>query len=102
MLINSSLSKCSSRITDVTRDRKSTRLNSSHGYISYAVFCLKKKNICILPKQREKTTQGFAMQTRLCTYDSRASTEPFSYILPVMCSPCHAGVHHRTCIVPLA
>src|SRR2546422_8606426 len=28
-------------------DRKSTRLNSSHGYISYAVFCLKKK------KQRE-------------------------------------------------
>src|SRR5687768_18142380 len=27
------------------RDRKSTRLNSSHGYISYAVFCLKKKKI---------------------------------------------------------
>src|SRR2546422_8047288 len=27
----------------VTADRKSTRLNSSHGYISYAVFCLKKK-----------------------------------------------------------
>src|SRR6266436_584469 len=26
------------------RDRKSTRLNSSHGYTSYAVFCLKKKN----------------------------------------------------------
>src|SRR5687768_17921317 len=30
------------------RDRKSTRLNSSHGYISYAVFCLKKKK-----KQKE-------------------------------------------------
>src|SRR6266436_7316514 len=29
-------------VTD-PRDRKSTRLNSSHGYISYAVFCLKKK-----------------------------------------------------------
>src|SRR2546429_2533318 len=29
-------------------DRKSTRLNSSHGYISYAVFCLKKKtNGCL-------------------------------------------------------
>src|SRR3712207_7921360 len=27
-----------------TRDRKSTRLNSSHANISYAVFCLKKKN----------------------------------------------------------
>src|SRR2546427_125254 len=29
---------------DATRDRKSTRLNSSHSQISYAVFCLKKKN----------------------------------------------------------
>src|SRR2546429_2314359 len=29
---------------DEAGDRKSTRLNSSHGYISYAVFCLKKKN----------------------------------------------------------
>src|SRR5437867_9466206 len=29
----------------VERDRKSTRLNSSHRTISYAVFCLKKKNI---------------------------------------------------------
>src|SRR2546422_8496972 len=33
------------------RDRKSTRLNSSHGYISYAVFCLKKKK-----KKRTKTS----------------------------------------------
>src|SRR2546429_6122440 len=32
------------------RDRKSTRLNSSHGYISYAVFCLKKKK-----KKRKKS-----------------------------------------------
>src|SRR2546422_7921665 len=31
------------------QDRKSTRLNSSHGYISYAVFCLKKK--------KQKTTR---------------------------------------------
>src|SRR3989449_6583600 len=33
-------------------DRKSTRLNSSHGYISYAVFCLKKK------KKRKVKTQS--------------------------------------------
>src|SRR5207245_5858648 len=33
------------------RDRKSTRLNSSHGSISYAVFCLKKKK-----KKKTKTT----------------------------------------------
>src|SRR5687768_14748832 len=31
------------RVDAVASDRKSTRLNSSHGYISYAVFCLKKK-----------------------------------------------------------
>src|SRR2546422_8398371 len=33
-----------------TGDRKSTRLNSSHGYISYAVFCLKKKKQDNLPE----------------------------------------------------
>src|SRR5256884_2852020 len=32
---------------DDLQDRKSTRLNSSHGYISYAVFCLKKKTIIL-------------------------------------------------------
>src|SRR2546429_5377037 len=35
----------SAREPDPKRDRKSTRLNSIHGYISYAVFCLKKKNV---------------------------------------------------------
>src|SRR6266478_7701335 len=35
------------RVDDVMRDRKSTRLNSSHSQISYAVFCLKKKKKCI-------------------------------------------------------
>src|SRR2546429_1656951 len=36
----------------LAEDRKSTRLNSSHGYISYAVFCLKKKKrIYILPQR---------------------------------------------------
>src|SRR2546422_4740855 len=32
-----------SPVVAADEDRKSTRLNSSHGYISYAVFCLKKK-----------------------------------------------------------
>src|SRR5947209_17098324 len=32
------------RLDDQWKDRKSTRLNSSHANISYAVFCLKKKN----------------------------------------------------------
>src|SRR2546422_3848240 len=47
-------------------DRKSTRLNSSHGYISYAVFCLKKKKkrshvIHVRPRSPRRGTRG--MQT---------------------------------------
>src|SRR2546422_7214493 len=38
-------------------DRKSTRLNSSHGYISYAVFCLKKK------KKKHKTHHRYQQTT---------------------------------------
>src|SRR5687768_17799106 len=34
-------------------DRKSTRLNSSHGYISYAVFCLKKKKPGLLTRSNK-------------------------------------------------
>src|SRR2546429_9548687 len=41
-------------------DRKSTRLNSSHGYISYAVFCLKKK---------KKPQQQSAILESNVTYD---------------------------------
>src|SRR2546429_2030807 len=36
------IAKARERSREIPRDRKSTRLNSSHGYISYAVFCLKK------------------------------------------------------------
>src|SRR2546429_5497203 len=46
------------------QDRKSTRLNSSHGYISYAVFCLKKKK----NKQKTRVTTkltSFATDSRL-------------------------------------
>src|SRR2546422_1256049 len=38
----------------LSRDRKSTRLNSSHGYISYAVFCLKKKKHGQDPRGRRR------------------------------------------------
>src|SRR5205809_5888965 len=37
------LQRQADRQPEAFEDRKSTRLNSSHGYISYAVFCLKKK-----------------------------------------------------------
>src|SRR2546429_2359188 len=41
-------------------DRKSTRLNSSHGYISYAVFCLKKK------KKKTNVSALYATKYILC------------------------------------
>src|SRR2546422_8623533 len=39
------LGELGAQVVGQKQDRKSTRLNSSHGYISYAVFCLKKKKI---------------------------------------------------------
>src|SRR2546422_2249493 len=53
------------RDLDPRPDRKSTRLNSSHGYISYAVFCLKKKK-----KVKNSSTQQW--RTNL----NRSSTSP--------------------------
>ena len=50
--------KKSERRPDVIQDRKSTRLNSSHGSISYAVFCLKKKTR--LRKRRYSSTMCFS------------------------------------------
>src|SRR2546422_3134236 len=43
------------------RDRKSTRLNSSHGYISYAVFCLKKKTRAEEHRERGDQQAGGAV-----------------------------------------
>src|SRR2546429_4505716 len=51
------------RVARGRSDRKSTRLNSSHGYISYAVFCLKKK----------KNKQTVLSTSHLNPSDSRGS-----------------------------
>src|SRR2546421_7727885 len=48
-----SVSKCE---IVTNRDRKSTRLNSSHDQISYAVFCLKKKKKCRLGRYLKTNT----------------------------------------------
>src|SRR2546430_6758547 len=50
----SSFRCCSTSIWIPRTDRKSTRLNSSHSQISYAVFCLKKKKICQLHPQSHR------------------------------------------------
>src|SRR2546429_7790720 len=46
-------------------DRKSTRLNSSHGYISYAVFCLKKKK-----KKHKHIANVYIISTLISTADA--------------------------------
>src|SRR2546429_6619875 len=56
-------------------DRKSTRLNSSHGYISYAVFCLKKKKAhnlttnLYLPRIHDRTTTCRHNHHNSCNHD---------------------------------
>src|SRR6266852_6859179 len=42
-------------------DRKSTRLNSSHGSISYAVFCLKKKKRCVRHGDLRQRNKGITL-----------------------------------------
>src|SRR2546422_6125365 len=57
-------------MTAFLEDRKSTRLNSSHGYISYAVFCLKKKRRTIT----SAPPHSCADRVRTSTRPPRSST----------------------------
>src|SRR2546422_4157369 len=52
----------------IPRDRKSTRLNSSHGYISYAVFCLKKKK-----KEMKQLNSQYDLVVDCCMYATQHS-----------------------------
>src|SRR2546430_10611158 len=50
------------------RDRKSTRLNSSHSQISYAVFCLKKKQLSPLGRRTDQPPQSpFRLSLQACS-----------------------------------
>src|SRR4051794_41678628 len=64
------------RVVRVPRDRKSTRLNSSHPSISYAVFCLKKK-------KKARPNEGEEQIGFTACLDGRQSTatnrQPYSY-----------------------
>src|SRR5687768_18070636 len=75
------------REKEEAKDRKSTRLNSSHGYISYAVFCLKKKKKATpaassrlpgpQPRPRRSTTTaacGASSASRSCSARSCSTT----------------------------
>src|SRR2546429_3937084 len=65
-------------------DRKSTRLNSSHGYISYAVFCLKKKT------ERHLSLRDSAPHDRFRV--------PPAVVLP---ASGRSGLHHQTASVSI-
>src|SRR5207247_8067812 len=57
------------RLSPERRDRKSTRLNSSHEWISYAVFCLKKKKkryVCADRRQHRSVRQGLIQAQAAC------------------------------------
>src|SRR3989449_8097082 len=65
-------------------DRKSTRLNSSHGYISYAVFCLKKKKKKVNIKRLIIRSTRVPLHAEVSTYSrtDERSTLKHSYCLP--------------------
>src|SRR2546429_4684334 len=56
--VNETLKEGGVRLGASPGDRKSTRLNSSHGYISYAVFCLKKKKKKIIDIDKPYPTRS--------------------------------------------
>src|SRR6266496_3544198 len=60
-----------------TRDRKSTRLNSSHVEISYAVFCLKKKRTW--PSMKSFLTSSPPFSVPLCLCGDRSHERTISY-----------------------
>src|SRR5207249_9406824 len=68
--------------TQVAEDRKSTRLNSSHVSISYAVFCLKKKKIEEMNNETQKEIAGIQSSTsRQTTKDQvYAQNEMLAYL----------------------
>src|SRR5689334_23975996 len=76
-------------------DRKSTRLNSSHSSISYAVFCLKKKNNIYYAVSRSAAKSLPARQSRHQAPVKRSAVlraVPKARIVPAPYSPCYSCV----------
>src|SRR5256884_3541796 len=71
-------------------DRKSTRLNSSHGYISYAVFCLKKKK---QHQNQHASSDASGPRPRLPPHSATPATPPPARSHPAAYGPCHLSRH---------
>src|SRR5256884_3886424 len=63
-------------VREFVGDRKSTRLNSSHGYISYAVFCLKKKKHNSFHRPQSKDDDHNGQDHNSDTPDPAPADEP--------------------------
>src|SRR2546429_761571 len=83
---------CYSAHLPSSADRKSTRLNSSHGYISYAVFCLKKtKHLVPLPGYETFTQVGLQGELHYATLMLLGSGQAAKFFLWSNCL-CIAGM----------
>src|SRR2546430_11256388 len=80
-------------VAGTCEDRKSTRLNSSHSQISYAVFCLKKK-------KKLEATCGPSYVTTLCSSSTLGSTERVKQCRFHMTTPLCSHCSQRGCRVP--
>src|SRR5256884_6530576 len=95
------LQDCARHLELIHGDRKSTRLNSSHGYISYAVFCLKKKTRTTTPALVTSTSTATTnLHTRHHYLSS--SQDNRSALVPYTCDPhipatttIHRATHHQ-------
>src|SRR2546430_7006303 len=83
------------------KDRKSTRLNSSHSQISYAVFCLKKKKTTAILPSKSSIKYPLYFNLRQTTYQPSLPSLSLS-IVHTACSynglsvPCHISSTHST------
>src|SRR2546429_2566053 len=74
-------------------DRKSTRLNSSHGYISYAVFCLKKKIVHSAGHTVARPHQASSQMSR--SLAPRHLLEPFTHCNAISTEPADQHMVHQ-------
>src|SRR2546430_3800056 len=82
------------------RDRKSTRLNSSHSQISYAVFCLKKNNVVSISRKPVWSMNAEEIKALYAAQDADAKANPVKrgeYLLEAIgCAHCHSAVDEQT------
>src|SRR3712207_8535993 len=80
------------------RDRKSTRLNSSHANISYAVFCLKKKKKLLLSTSTQTSFHNKCNITRRLEIPPISKTQSHTIMILVIIVLCYHSTSHITSV----